>query len=145
MVCCSSQSEGRGHPMAKASIILVDDHVLIRKALRQIIQEDPTLYVVDEAGDGEEVLRLLEETTPDAVIMDISMPRLSGLETAVIIKQLYPKIKVVILTMHQEKEYFCRAIEIGVEGYVIKKEIDNLNIAIKTVLEGKTYITPHFA
>jgi DNA-binding NarL/FixJ family response regulator len=130
--------------MIKASIIVADDHVLFRRWLRRIIQEDPTLYVVNEAGDGVELLRLLEETTPNAVILDISMPKLSGLETAVIVKQLYPDVKVVILTMYKEKEYFCRANEIGVEGYVIKQEIDNLNFAIKTVLEGKKYITPFF-
>ncbi len=128
--------------MIKASIIVADDHVLFRYWLRRTIQEDPTLYVVSEAGDGVELLRLLEEATPDAVILDISMPKLSGLETALIIKRLYPDVKVVILTMHQEKEYFNKAFEIGVEGYVIKREIDNLNFAIKTVLEGKKYLTP---
>ena len=128
--------------MLKASIILADDHALIRQVLRRIIQKDPALYVVNEAGDGLELLRLLEEETPDAVILDISMPRLSGFETAVIIKRLYPEVKIVILTMHPEKEYVCKAMEIGVEGYVIKQEISNLNFAIKTVLQGNTYIAP---
>ena len=128
--------------MIKASIIVADDHVFFRRCVRRIIEEDPTLYVVNEVGNGVDLLRLLEETIPDAVILDISMPKLSGLETAVIIKRLYPDIKVVILTMHQEKEYFNKAFEIGVDGYVIKREIDNLNIAIRTVLEGKKYLTP---
>jgi DNA-binding NarL/FixJ family response regulator len=139
-----SVKEDRRHVMIKASIIIVDNHALFRKALRRIIREEPSLYVAYEAGDGLELLRLLEETTPDAVILDISMPRLSGLEAAAIIKQLYPGVKIVMLTMHLEKEYFYKAIEIGVEGYLIKQEIDDLNFAIKTVLEGKTYITPLF-
>lgn len=125
--------------MNKALIILADDHAFLRRAVRRIIQGDPTLHVINEVGDGMELLNLLEETTPDAVILDISMPRLSGLEAAVIIKQLYPEVKVVILTMHHEKEYFHKAMEIGVEGYVLKKEIENINIAISTVLGGKTY------
>ena len=128
--------------MKKASIILADDNVTFRKFLRQIIQKDPNLSVINEVGDGVELLNVLEETRPDAVILDISMPKLSGLDTALIIKQFYPEVKVVILTLHREKEYFLKAIAIGVEGYVIKQEADNINLAIKNVLNGKKYLWP---
>jgi DNA-binding NarL/FixJ family response regulator len=128
--------------MIKSSIIVADDHVSFRRCLIRIIQEDPSLYVVKEVGNGVDLLRLLEATIPDAVILDISMPILSGLEAAAVIKKLYPDLKVMILTMHSEKEYFNKAIEIGVDGYLNKREIDNLNYAINTVLQGKKYLTP---
>jgi DNA-binding NarL/FixJ family response regulator len=99
--------------------------------------------VTHEAGDGTELLQLLKDSTPDVVILDISMPRLRGLEAAQIIKTQYPKIKIMILTMHREKTFFRKAMEIGVNGYVLKDEADEtLNAAIKAVLEDKTYISP---
>lgn len=73
-----------------ASVILAEDHVLVRQGLRRIIQEDPTVQVTHEAGDGLELLELLKNSTPDVVILDISMPRLTGLEAAQIIKKQYP-------------------------------------------------------
>jgi DNA-binding NarL/FixJ family response regulator len=125
------------------SIILADDHVLVRQGLRRIIQEDPSMKVIHEAGDGVELLALLKDSTPDIVILDISMPRLQGLEAARIIKEQYPTIKIMILTMHREKNYFQRAMEIGVNGYVLKEEADAaLNTAIKAVLKDKTYYSP---
>lgn len=127
----------------KTSIILADDHVLVRQGLRRIIQEDPAMQVIHEAGDGVELLGFLEESTPDIVILDISMPRLQGLVAAQIIKRLYPGIKILILTMHRERTYFKKAMELGVNGYVLKDEADTaLNTAIKAVLEGKTYFSP---
>ena len=129
-----------------ASIILADDHVLVRQGLRRIIQEDPAMQVIHEAGDGMELLALLEASTPDIVILDISMPRLQGLEAAQIIKEQYPTVKIMILTMHREKNYLQRAMEIGVAGYVLKDEADtDLNLALKALVEDKTYFSPLLA
>jgi DNA-binding NarL/FixJ family response regulator len=126
-----------------ASIILAEDHVLVRQGLRRIIQEDPAVQVTHEAGDGQEVLEFLKDSVPDVVILDISMPHLGGLEAARIIKAQYPTIKIVILTMHREKSFLQKAIEIGVDGYVLKDEADSVLInTIKAVLEGKTYFSP---
>jgi len=126
-----------------ASIILAEDHVLVRQGLRRIILEDPTVQVIHEVGDGLELLELLKNTTPDVVILDISMPRLAGLEAARIIKTKYPAIKIMILTMHRERTFFQKAMEIGVNGYVLKDEADTtLNSAITAVLEDKTYFSP---
>jgi DNA-binding NarL/FixJ family response regulator len=129
-----------------AKIILADDHVLVRQGLKRIIEEDPNLQVASEAGDGVELLELLENSDPpppDMVILDISMPRLPGLEAARIIKQRYPAIKILMLTMHNEIDYFHRAQEIGVNGYVLKEEADtDLNSAINTILQGNTYTSP---
>lgn len=130
--------------MGKASIIFADHNILLRKFLRMIVQTDPRLSVVNEADDGLELLGQLEKTTPDIVILDISMPNLSGLETAEIIKKHYPTVKIVIMTIHQEQNYFRRALRIGVDGYVLKNEIKNFHFIINTVLQGKTYISSCF-
>jgi DNA-binding NarL/FixJ family response regulator len=126
-----------------ASIMLAEDHALVRQGLRRIIQEDPAVQVTHEAGNGLEVLEYLKESTPDVVILDISMPHLGGLEVAQIVKAQYPAIKIVILTMHREKSFFQKALEVGVEGYVLKDEADTaLTNAIRAVLDGKTYFSP---
>ena len=131
--------------MGKASIIFADDNILLRKFLRMTIEADPNLGIIQEAGDGLELLELLKKTIPDIVILDISMPNLSGLKAAEIIRQLYPQVKIVILTMHQNHGYFRWAGEIGVDGYVLKNEIENINNIIRFILQGKTYISPYFA
>jgi DNA-binding NarL/FixJ family response regulator len=126
-----------------ASIILAEDHVLVRQGLRRIIQEDPAVQVIHEAGNGLEVLDFLKDNIPDVILLDISMPRLGGLEAAEIIKAQYPTIKIVILTMHREKNFFQKALKIGVDGYILKEEADSVLInALKAVLEGKTYYSP---
>jgi two-component system, NarL family, response regulator NreC len=130
-----------------ASIILAEDHLLVRQGLRRIIEEDPDFQVTNEAGDGVELLELLEkgnpDSTPDIVILDISMPRLDGLEAAKIIKQRYPGVKILILTMHREKHYFSKAQKLGVNGYLLKEDADtDLNSAIKIILQGNSYISP---
>jgi DNA-binding NarL/FixJ family response regulator len=128
------------------SIILAEDHVLVRQGLRRIIQEDPSMQVIHEVGDGMELLALLQTTSPDIVILDISMPRLQGLEAAQIIREKYPAIKIMILTMHREKNYFLKAMEIGVNGYVLKDEADtDLNIALQALIQDKTYFSPLLA
>ena len=129
--------------MAKYQIILADDHVLVREGIKRIIQEDPKLRVIDETGDGLELLRRLEETTPDMIIVDISMPGLGGIEAIKIIKELYPKIKILVLTMHKSKEYLYVAMNNGADGYLLKEDAnDILHNAIKTLRSGKTFISP---
>lgn len=127
-----------------AAIILAEDHVLVRQGLRRIIEEHPDFRVTHEAGNGVELLELLAECAPDIVILDISMPRLNGLDAATIIKQQYPEIKILILTMHRDKHYFSRAQKIGVHGYLLKEDADtDLNSAIYAILQGSIYISPH--
>jgi DNA-binding NarL/FixJ family response regulator len=125
------------------SIILADDHVLFRQGLKMLIEEDPELRVADEAGDGLELLEILEEYTPDMVIIDISMPRLRGLEATKFIKELYPDIKVLVLTMNKSKEILYKAMNSGADGYLLKEDANEiLHSAIKTIRSGKQFITP---
>jgi DNA-binding NarL/FixJ family response regulator len=124
-------------------IILAEDHVLVRQGLRRILEEDDNLKVIAEAGDGQELLELLEQTLPDLVILDIAMPRLRGLEANKRIKELYPGVKVLILTMHQEKELLRQALADGADGYLLKEDADlSLHSAIQALRRGQTYISP---
>ena len=124
-------------------IILADDHARVRRVIRRIVEEVPTLKVVGEAGDGFEALDLLKESVPDLIIIDISMPKCGGMEACREIKRLYPNLKVLILTMHLEKEYLQHAISVGVNGYLLKEAAcDELIEAIFTLKEGNTYFSP---
>jgi DNA-binding NarL/FixJ family response regulator len=129
--------------MANYRIILADDHILVRQGIKKIIQEDSELNVVDETGNGTELLRLLESTTPDMVILDISMPGLKGIEATKIIKERYPTIKILVLTMHKSKEFLYEAMKSGADGYLLKEDAnDILHSAINTLRHDKTFISP---
>ncbi|MEJ2671007.1 MAG: response regulator transcription factor [Deltaproteobacteria bacterium] len=129
--------------MSSYRIILADDHVLVREGIKRIIQEDPKLRVIDETGDGLELLRLLEEKLTDMVILDISMPGVGGLDAIKIIKELHPEIKILVLTMHKSKEYLYVAMERGADGYVLKEDAnDILHHAIATIRRGESFISP---
>jgi DNA-binding NarL/FixJ family response regulator len=125
------------------TILLADDHVMFRRGVRRIIQGIDQVEVVGEASDGFELLELLKKTAPDLVILDISMPNLRGLEAAREIKVINPKVKVLILTMHKDREYLYHAFAAGAEGYLLKEDADSeLLAAIATLRQGGTYISP---
>jgi DNA-binding NarL/FixJ family response regulator len=124
-------------------ILLADDHVMFRRGVRRIIEGMDDVKVVGEAGDGLELLRLLREINPHLVIMDISMPNLRGLEATREIKAVDPGVKVLILTMHKDREYLYHALTAGAEGYLLKEDADGeLISAIETLRKGGTFISP---
>ncbi len=124
-------------------IVLADDHVLVRQGIKKIIQEEPGVAVIGEAGDGVELLALLQERRADLVILDISMPRLRGLEATRRIKERCPETKVLILTMHRSKEYLQQALACGADGYLLKEDADlALFSAIDAIRQGRVYISP---
>ncbi len=127
-------------------IVIADDHSLIRKGLRTIIELESDMQVIGEAGDGEELLQLLAREQPDMVIMDISMPNLNGIDAIGRVLSLYPGIRILILTMHRNSQYFYNAVSAGAHGYLIKDDSDTeLLTAIDTVRSGKTYISPQLS
>lgn len=127
-------------------IVLADDHALVRRGIRKIIEEAPDLEVVGEAGDGMELLEILKTIRPDLIIIDIAMPRLRGLEATKRIKELYPHVQVMILSMHGSKEYLRQAVAAGVNSYVLKEDADAaLHTAIQAVRHGKSYFSPLLA
>jgi DNA-binding NarL/FixJ family response regulator len=124
-------------------ILLADDHVMFRRGVRRIIQGIDNVEVVGEASDGLELLRLLQDLDPNLVIMDISMPNLRGLEATREIKCVDPQVKVLILTMHKDREYLYHALTAGAEGYLLKEDADGeLISAIETLRKGGTFISP---
>ncbi len=132
--------------MAPYSIILADDHVLVRQGLRRILEGTDDLEVVGEANDGLDLLQLLKHVTPQMVILDIFMPNLRGIEAITEIKTMQPAVKILILTMHRDKEYLYLALSAGAKGYLLKEDAArDLFSAIAEVRQGKTYISPYFS
>ena len=124
-------------------ILLVDDHPLVRQGLKTIIAEKSELAVVGEVQDGLELLNCLNRRSPQLVILDISMPRLGGIEATRLIKSSHPEIKVLILTLHNRREYVDQARLAGAEGYLLKDEVEKeLLSAIETLRQGGTYLSP---
>ena len=123
-------------------IVLADDHVMFRQGVKRIIEATPGLEVVGEANDGLELLRLLKTQKPEIVLLDISMPHLRGLEAIREIKKLYPRVKVIFLTMHRSREFLQQALEAGADGFLLKEDSDlELLRAIQTVRGGKKFIS----
>lgn len=127
-------------------IVLADDHQMFRRGVKRIIQENPELEVVGEANDGLQLLEIVKQSPPDMVIVDVSMPNLRGLEATREIKMTYPELKIIILTMHKDREYLYHALSAGAEGYLLKEDADvELFAAIKTIRQGGSYISPLLA
>ena len=124
-------------------IVLVDDHPLVRQGIKTIIAEKSELAVVGELQDGLELLECLKNRLPQMVILDISLPHLGGIEATRLIKSSYPEIKVLILTLHDRREYVDQARLAGAEGYLLKDEvIKELLPAIEALRQGGTYLSP---
>jgi two-component system response regulator NreC len=123
-------------------ILLVDDHVIVRQALRALL-EQAGMTVMGEASDGQEALEIAHERPPDVAVLDIRMPRLNGLETARRLREALPQTKVIVLTMHAEDHYVLEAIQTGVVGYVLKTQASlDLVQAVRDVLQGEIYLSP---
>ena len=129
--------------MNKIKIVIIDDHKMIREGLQQLLELDGEISVIGQAGDGYDGLSLIESTNPDVILLDINMPNMNGLEMLTELKKIKPDSRVLILTIHNEIDYLVKAIELGVNGYILKdSECSTLKKAIFTVYEGSTYIQP---
>jgi DNA-binding NarL/FixJ family response regulator len=128
--------------MEKTGIIIVDDHRLFRSGLKYILEATEKYEVLAEASDGFELLELLEHTKPQLVIMDISMPKMNGIEATKIALAKYPSLKIIILSMYSEKEYYNSLLDLGIKGFVLKDaDNDEFLLAINKVLSGETYFS----
>ena len=124
-------------------ILLADDHAVLRAGLRLLLEAQPDLKVVGEAGDGREAMRLAEELKPELILLDLTMPGLSGMESLPALKKLLPATRILILTMHDDVSYLRQALSRGASGYVLKKAADNeLISAVRAVLRGEVYVQP---
>ena len=129
--------------MDKTRVLLVEDHTIVRKGLRSLLDKETGIKVVEEAEDGREAILKAEELHPDVVVMDIAMPGLNGLEATRQIKKRFPDIKIIILTMHANEEYILQSLKAGASGYLIKKAAPvELISAINAVHKGNSFLSP---
>ena len=125
------------------NVMITDDHSMIREGLKQLLELEGDFKVVAEAADGVECINKLEEVTPDVLLLDINMPNMNGLEVLQKMKEKRIKVKVLVLTIHSEVEYLLKAVDIGVNGYLLKdSESAELKKAINSVVNGENYIQP---
>jgi DNA-binding NarL/FixJ family response regulator len=127
-------------------IILADDHYLIRNGIKTMIAQEPGLKVIAEVADGQELMDALKKNQPDMVILDISMPQISGIDALKQIHGLYPEVRVLILTMHSNPQYCTHAFSVGAHGYLLKDDsATELLPAILQVRRGRGYVSPQLA
>ncbi len=129
--------------MKRIRVLLADDHTLIRAGIRVLLERADEIEVVGEAGDGYEVLELTRRHKPDLVLLDIAMPKLSGLEVLERIREEFPSLRVIILSVHDTEEYARKALRAGAAGYLPKRAASSeLEVAIKKVARGEEYVSP---
>ncbi len=132
--------------MKRIQVLLADDHLVVRKGLRAILERQAGMEVVGEAADGREAVALSESMAPDVVIMDITMPHLNGIDATAQIVKRNPRIGVVILSVHSDETYILRALNSGAKGYLLKDSAEtDLVKAVDTVALGKPFFSPSIA
>jgi NarL family two-component system response regulator LiaR len=133
----------KGQLLDKIKILIADDHAVVREGTRQILEHEPDLVVVAEAGDGEEAIQLAGNLQPDVAIIDISMPKLDGIEATKKIKTLYPSIAVLILTAYDDDQFVFSLLEAGAAGYLLKSiRSRELIDAVRAVYGGESVLHP---
>jgi DNA-binding NarL/FixJ family response regulator len=129
--------------MSKISVLLVDDHGLVRKGFRRLLEDDPEIRVLDEAANGQEAIRLARQLHPRVIVMDMGMPDLDGVQATREILKDQPQIAVLILSMYSEENYVRNAFNAGARGYILKEALDvDLAGAVKAVAAGQQVIGP---
>lgn len=128
--------------MKQIRLVLADDHTLVRAGIRALLQVSPLFQVVGEAATGTDALRLARTHKPDVILMDITMPELNGLEATTRVVKEFPRVRVIILSMHATKDYVLHALDAGAAGYLLKgAAASELEAAIKAVVRGETYLS----
>ncbi len=132
--------------MEEHRIIIADDHDLVRRGLRMVLGEDPTMHLVGEVADGLTLLKTMGAQPVDLVLLNMFMPELGGIEAVPEILRLQPDVKIVVLTTHKNEQYLCTALTLGARGYLLKEDSDTLILpSIHRVLQGEVVISPCFA
>jgi len=127
-------------------ILIADDHAVVRRGLKQIITEEPDMAVIGEAQTGQEVLDLVRKQNWDVVVLDITMPGRSGLEVLTELKRQYPRLPVLVLSIHPEDQFAMRVLKAGASGYMTKESApEELVKAIRKVFKGGKYVSPSLA
>jgi DNA-binding NarL/FixJ family response regulator len=129
--------------LAKISVLLVDDHALVRRGFRRMLEDDPQITVVGEASDGEEAVRLAIDLRPSVTVMDCALPEFSGIEATRRIRGALPDARILMLSMHSEETLIRQAMDAGARGYILKNAMDlDLIAAVRSIWEGKIVLDP---
>ena len=129
--------------MAPITLIIADNHTLVRAGFRALVEELPGVEVVGEAENGREALTLVESLKPQLVLMDIAMPEMNGLEATARITHDFPQVRVLIVSMHANEEYVYQALRSGASGYLLKDSgLEELELAVRAIAKGETYLCP---
>jgi two-component system, NarL family, response regulator NreC len=129
--------------MAKTTVLLVDDHLLIRQGCRRILEQRPDVTVVGEASTGEEALEKVETLRPAVVFLDVNLPGISGIEVTRRLRLQHPLLKVIVLSVHTDEAYVFRALTTGASAYIVKQgAARELEEALEAVIEGHVYLSP---
>ncbi len=129
--------------MSDITVLLVDDHNLVRKGFRRLLEDEPGIQVVGEANDGSDAVRIAQELKPQVIVMDMSMPGLNGIQACVEILKVLPKTAILMLSMYSEEAQVRNALKAGARGYVLKNAVDvDLAAAIRDVAAGKKVVGP---
>lgn len=127
-------------------VLLVDDHEVVRTGLQMLLESEPEVTIVGNAASGEEAMKAAEELKPDVIVMDIGLPDISGIEVTTKIKEQWPEIAVVALTIHEDEEYFFQMLDAGASGYIPKRAApEELLTAISAASRGEVYLYPSLA
>ncbi len=130
----------------KKRIVIAEDHAILRQGLQSMLNIEEAFEVVGEAEDGLGAIRIVNKTEPDLAIIDLSMPKMSGISVILEIRKSCPQTRIIVLTMHKEEDYILQAFRSGADGYCLKSsDLDELIIAIKAVLSGKQYVSPEIS
>jgi DNA-binding NarL/FixJ family response regulator len=130
----------------KDTVIIAEDHTILREGLKSLLSSNPDFEIVAEAGDGREAIRQVEKFKPDLILTDLSMPKMNGMEAIREFKKRSPRTKILVLTVHDAEEYILETFKAGADGYVLKDSTHHeLVMAIKNVLTGKSYLSPGIA
>lgn len=130
--------------MSKIKVMIADDHAMVRQGLKTILELEEDICVVAQAANGEEAVSMAKEKRPDVTLMDINMPILNGLQAIKILKEENDQYKIIVLTLHQDREYLFKTLQLGCEGYILKDAESTVLIeAIRSVHNNQTYIQPN--
>jgi DNA-binding NarL/FixJ family response regulator len=127
----------------RTRIVLADDHAMVRRGLRMVLEAEPDMTVVGEADDGAEAVKLALDTDADLVVLDVAMPRMTGLQAAAELKQRRPELRTLMLSMYDSEQYFFEALKAGASGYVLKSAADrDLVEAVRAAVRGEPFLYP---
>ncbi|MDR6564489.1 MULTISPECIES: response regulator transcription factor [Arcicella] len=132
--------------MNPITVLLADDHDVVRKGMKMLLEDEESVKVIGEASDGLDAIEKIKALSPNVVILDLTMPKMTGIEAAKIISEEYPEVKILIFSMHNNREYIINSVENGASGYLLKDTgKDELMRAINVVAEGRKYFPPEIS